>query len=343
MSRHNIRVLIVDDSILFRETLVKGLGRCSDIKIVGSAVDPFDAKDKILALKPDVITLDVEMPRMDGIQFLRELMSQYPVPVVVISILRESVFEALDAGALDFIAKPKVGDGETEVFMMDVAEKIRACAGAKFACRRKGGGDIVLSPIEVRGDVDPARVVAIGASTGGTEAIHSILTKFSANMPGFVIVQHMPVGFTKLYAERLNAVSWLEVKEAEDGDEVRQGRVLIAPGDYHMTLIKRPLGYAVSCGQAPKVNGHRPSVDVLFESVAAVAGRNALGVILTGMGNDGAKGLKQMRDSGGYTIGQDERSSVVYGMPMAAYVTGAVMVQMPLYRIPDEICRKLST
>jgi two-component system chemotaxis response regulator CheB len=342
MQMEIIKVLIVDDSLLFREILQKGLRQFKDIEIIGIAVDPFDAKDKILALRPDVITLDVEMPRMDGIKFLRKLMPQFPLPVIVISSLRESVFEAMDAGALDFIPKPEGSGDDTAVFVQNLAEKIRVASKAKLAFRGGVRSGIEMGMEGLKVPVDPRVVVAIGASTGGTEAIFSILTKFSGNMPGFVIVQHMPAGFTKLYADRLNKACALEVKEAADGDEVRPGLVLLAPGDYQMRVVRRGAGYAVVCDQSAKVNGHRPSVDVLFDSVADAGGQYSMGIILTGMGADGSKGLKRMRDVGCYTLGQDERSSVVYGMPMAAYITGAVMVQLPLYRIPDEICRKLS-
>jgi two-component system chemotaxis response regulator CheB len=339
---HEIRVLAVDDSILFREMLSKGMKRFPDINVVGVAVDPFDAKDKIVALRPDVMTLDVEMPCMDGIKFLRSLMPQYPLPVVVISSLRESVFEAMDAGAIDFIAKPNDMSGGGNAFLDEVAAKIRIASAAKLAFRKNAPESIGLSPSGLKVPADHRDIVAIGASTGGTEAIFSILTKYNANMPGFVIVQHMPEGFTKLFAKRLDSASLLQVKEAEDGDEVRPGRALIAPGGLHMRILRTANSYAVSLSDRAKVNGHRPSVDVLFASVAEVAGSRAIGVILTGMGSDGAAGLKKIADAGGYTIGQDERSSVVYGMPMAAWLTGAVKVQLPLYRIPDEIIRKLT-
>jgi two-component system chemotaxis response regulator CheB len=339
---HEIRVLAVDDSILFREMLSKGMRRFPDINVVGVAADPFDAKDKIIALRPDVMTLDVEMPCMDGVKFLRSLMPQYPLPVVVISSLRESVFEAMDAGAVDFIAKPDDMNVAGNVFMDEVAAKIRVASAVKPAFRKNAPKDIGLTPAGLSVPADCLDIVAIGASTGGTEAIHSILTKYNPTMPGFVIVQHMPEGFTSLFAKRLDSVALLEVKEAGDGDEVRPGRALIAPGGRHMRVLKTTDGYVVSLSDGPKVNGHRPSVDVLFESVAGVAGPRAIGVILTGMGTDGAAGLKKISDAGGYTIGQDERSSVVYGMPMAAWLTGAVKVQLPLYRIPDEIIRKLT-
>ena len=337
-----VKVMVLDDSLLFREMMVQGLKGDSLIKLVGFAGDPFEAKDRIPLLEPDVITLDIEMPHMDGIKFLHSLMPQYPLPVIVVSSLQTSVFEAMDAGAIDFIAKPGNAAGDQERFFAELKVKIIAASQARFAYRRHANAEIHLEAVGMRDRVDPLDVVAIGASTGGTDAINSIITKFSANMPGIVIVQHMPAGFTSLYAKRLDAISNLEVKEADDGDEVRPGRVLISPGDYHMALRKRGSGYVVSLDRGQRVNGHRPSVDVLFDSVAEAAGGHAIGVILTGMGADGAAGLKKIRDFGGYTIGQDERSSIVYGMPMAAYLSGAVMVQLPLYRIPDELVRRLS-
>lgn len=336
-----IRVLVVDDSLLFRETLSKGLKQYDFIDVIGVAGDPYEAKDKILELKPDVITLDVEMPRMDGIKFLKKLLPAYSVPVIVISSLKESVFEAMNAGALDFVGKPQVGEDPSE-FIREVSLKIKGASTVKFAYRKQRR-EIELSNIGINGVVDPKSLIAIGASTGGTEAIYSMLTKFNSNMPGMVIVQHMPAGFTKLYAERLNKSCELNVEEAKDGDEVAPGKVLIAPGDYNMTVEKGVRGYKVRCRQTEKVNGHRPSVDVLFDSVAEIAGKNAMGIILTGMGSDGAQGLYKIRGAGGYTIGQDEKSCVVYGMPMAAYKAGAVMQQSPLFRIPDDMVRKFSS
>ena len=336
-----IRVLIVDDSLLFRETLSKGLRQFDHIEIVGVAGDPFEAKDKILELKPDVVTLDVEMPRMDGIKFLKKLLPSYPIPVIVISSLKESVFEAMNAGAVDFVGKPQIGEDPAE-FIREIALKVKGTSKVKVAFR-KTPTNIDLSSEGVRGHVNPKSLIAIGASTGGTEAIYSILTKFSVNMPGIVIVQHMPPGFTKLYADRLNNSCELSVKEAEDGDKIAPGHVLIAPGDFNMTVQNNQGYYSVKCKQTEKVNGHRPSVDVLFNSVADTIGSNSMGIILTGMGSDGAKGLLKMREVGAYTIGQDEKSSVVYGMPMAAYNIGAVMQQSPLFRIPDDIIRKFSS
>jgi len=339
---HKVKVMVLDDSLLFREIMTKGLSGDSRIELVGIANDPFEAKDKIPQLEPDVLTLDIEMPKMDGIKFLKHLMPQYPLPVIVISSLKASVFEAMDAGAIDFIAKPDNLNEDTGRFFTDLKNKIVAASQARFAYRRQTAAEIKLEPEGVTGAVDPFSIIAIGASTGGTDAINSMLTKFTSNMPGIVIVQHMPAGFTSLYAKRLDSISNLTVKEASDGDEVKPGVALLAPGDFHMTVEKAAGGYRVRCNQDRKVNGHRPSVDVLFDSVADAAGNKAIGIILTGMGADGAVGLKKIRTFGGYTIGQDERSSVVYGMPMAAYMSGAVMMQLPLYRIPDEIIRKLS-
>jgi two-component system chemotaxis response regulator CheB len=338
-----IKVLIVDDAMLFREVLKRELSKSADIEIIAVANDPFDAKDKILALRPDVVTLDIEMPKMDGIKFLRHLLPQFPVPVVVISSLKESVFEAMDAGAIDFEAKPDDQNEGLQEFITNVAEKIRIAARSKPAFRKQPASSIDLAPIGVSGPISPKKLVAIGASTGGTEAIYSMLSKFSINMPPIVVVQHMPAVFTQLYAQRLDRTCALSVKEAVDGDVLAPGKVLIAPGDFHMLVAKSGSSYVVKLDQSEKVNGHRPSVDVLFDSVADAAGVDGLGIILTGMGTDGAQGLRHIRDRGGYTIGQDERSSVVYGMPMAAKLLGGVVLQLPLYRIADELCKRLSS
>ncbi|MGI6734210.1 MAG: protein-glutamate methylesterase/protein-glutamine glutaminase [Anaerovoracaceae bacterium] len=337
----NIRVLVVDDSLLFRETLAGGIGKDSDIEVVGTASDVYEASEKILELKPDVVTLDVEMPKMDGIAFLKKLMPQYPVPVVVISSLGNKVFDALDAGAVDFATKPEVfRKGTLDSFILEVVTKIKIASTAKVGTLKKQYKTVPL-PTGFGKDVSEM-VIAIGASTGGTEAIDNILKTLPQNMPPILIVQHMPPVFTRLYAERLNNFCALEVKEAEDGDIVKPGRVLVAPGDYHMRLAKGSSGLYVTCAAGEKVSGHCPSVDVLFDSVAQVAKDKAIGVILTGMGRDGAQGLLNMKTQGAYTIGQDEASCVVYGMPMVAYEIGAVSKQLPLSDISREICRRLS-
>lgn len=336
-----IKVLIVDDSLLFRETLAKEIAKDFGIEVIGTAEDPFAARDKILELKPDVVTLDVEMPKMDGIAFLKKLMPQYPLPVIVVSSVGKNVFEALDAGAVDFVTKPEMGKpGGMNSFINELIVKIKIASTAKVGGFKK---DYEAVKIISNHGVDISNtILAIGASTGGTEAIYSVITSLPRDMPGILIVQHMPPVFTRLYADRLNNSCKLEVKEAQDGDLIKPGRVLVAAGDYHMRLAKGPSGYYVKSTQGERVNGHCPSVDVLFDSVAEVARNRAIGVILTGMGADGAKGLLNMRKRGAYTIGQDEKTSTVYGMPMVAYNIGAVEKQLPLDKIAQDICNHLS-
>lgn len=335
-----IKVLIVDDSIVFRELLVQNLGRDPAIKVVGTAKDPFEARDAILALKPDVMTLDIELPRMNGIEFLRKLMPQYPLPVVVISSLSDKVFDAMNAGAVDFVAKPAVSSRkQLEDFVRnDLLVKVKVAANAKIGNIKKSG---IVNPLQAANPTHTiarrnSLIVAIGASTGGTEATSAVVRGFGADIPGIVCVQHMPPGFTQMYAKRLDSESRLQVKEAENGDRVLPGHMLVAPGgDRHMRLLKVGGSYQVEIKQGPRVNGHCPSVDVLFDSVAQAAGPDALGIILTGMGGDGAKGLLAMRRAGARTIGQDESTCVVYGMPKVAYDMGAVEYQEKLTDIAD--------
>ncbi|TYC85934.1 chemotaxis response regulator protein-glutamate methylesterase [Acetobacterium wieringae] len=339
--KQRIKVLIVDDSLVFRESLSREISKDPDIEVVGTATDPYMARDLIIKLKPDVLTLDVEMPKMNGIEFLKKLMPQYPLPVIVVSSVSKNVLDALDAGAVEFVTKPNVTrPGGMASFVNELIIKIKIASTAKVGNRKS---DYTPSrPVTNQGIDTMSKIIAIGASTGGTDAIHTVISGLPRDMPPIIIVQHMPPVFTKLYAERLNNTCELEVKEAEDGDALRPGRVLIAPGNFQMRLAKRGTGYIVKCTQEEKVSGHCPSVDVLFDSVAAVAGRQSVGVILTGMGRDGANGLLKMKKNGAYTIGQDEKSSVVYGMPMVAYNIGAVDKQLPLDRIADEIIRFLS-
>jgi len=339
--KQRIKVLIVDDSLVFRESLSREISKDPDIEVVGTATDPYMARDLIIKLKPDVLTLDVEMPKMNGIDFLKKLMPQYPLPVIVVSSVSKNVLDALDAGAVEFVTKPNVTrPGGMASFVNELIIKIKIASTAKVGNRKS---DYTPSrPVTNQGIDTMSKIIAIGASTGGTDAIHTVISSLPRDMPPIIIVQHMPPVFTKLYAERLNNTCELEVKEAEDGDALRPGRVLIAPGNFQMRLAKRGTGYIVKCTQEEKVSGHCPSVDVLFDSVAAVAGRQSVGVILTGMGRDGANGLLKMKKTGAYTIGQDEKSSVVYGMPMVAYNIGAVDKQLPLDRIADEIIRFLS-
>lgn len=327
-----IRVLIVEDSLVFRELLVQNLKRDPAIEVVGTAKDPFEARDAILACKPDVMTLDVELPRMSGIEFLRKLMPQYPLPVVVISSLSDKVFDALNAGAVDFVAKPAVSNrSQLEDFIRnELLVKIKIASTAKISNIKKTVMAQEQQSLNVKGQ---DLVVAIGASTGGTEAIFDVVKNYGTDIPGIVVVQHMPPGFTKMYAKRLNDQCRIRAKEAQTGDRVLPGTLLLAPGgDKHMHLVKVNGVYQVEVKGGPRVNGHCPSVDVLFESVAKVAGPKAVGIILTGMGGDGAKGLLQMRKAGARTIGQDESTCVVYGMPKVAYDLGAVEHQE---RLPD--------
>ncbi|MCM1282308.1 MAG: chemotaxis response regulator protein-glutamate methylesterase [Muribaculaceae bacterium] len=335
---NQIKVLVVDDSMVFRKLLVKSLTRDPSITVVATATDPYQARDAIIKYKPDVMTLDVELPRMNGIEFLRKLMPQYPIPTVVISSLSDAVFDALSAGAVDFAAKPQPTDKvEMDAFLnTELPQKVKIAAMAQI---NKGKRAIANAPVTVdafKGSlIDQRLIVAIGASTGGTEAIAAVIKEFEPNIPGVVVVQHMPPGFTQMYANRLNNQCRVSVKEAETGDVVRQGHVLIAPGgNRQMRLVKKGDQYQVECREGPKVNGHCPSVDVLFDSVASVAGKYALGIILTGMGGDGAKGLLKMRQAGSPTIGQDESTCVVYGMPKVAYELGAVQFQEKLTDIP---------
>lgn len=337
-----IRVLVVDDSRFFREILVQNLNQDPVIQVVATAKDPFEARDAIVEYRPDVMTLDIELPRMDGIEFLRKLMPQYPLPVVVISALSDKVFDALNAGAVDFVAKPVSSDRyQLEKFIKkELPVKLKIASTARISNIKKSALSKVNQPLPAR---DRELVVAIGASTGGTEAIFSVVKEFGTDIPGVVIVQHMPPGFTGMYANRLDNSCSVRVKEAQTGDRVLPGHVLIAPGgDMHMRLVKVNGVYQVECRRGPKVNGHCPSVDVLFESVAKTAGSHALGIILTGMGGDGANGLLQMRKAGALTIGQDESTCVVYGMPKVAYELGAVQYQEKLADIPKRAYMLLS-
>ncbi|MFH1487594.1 MAG: chemotaxis response regulator protein-glutamate methylesterase [Pseudomonadota bacterium] len=337
----NIKVLIVDDSALVRKVLSEELSRERDLEIVGTAPDPYIARDKIVRLKPDVITLDIEMPRMDGLTFLKKLMRHYPMPVIIVSSLTRKggklAMEALSLGALEVISKPSasysVGD-----MSLQLADKIRAVA--RVAVQAKG---------QAAGIEEPARmtkasraltqttnqIIAIGASTGGTEAIKTVLTQMPHNSPGIVVVQHMPAKFTTSFAERLNGLCAIEVKEAEDGDSIVNGKALIAPGNFHMLLKRSGARYYVQVKNGPMVHHQRPSVDVLFTSVADYAGSNAVGIILTGMGADGAVGLLKMRQAGARTIAQDEKTCVVFGMPKEAIKLEAAMKVVPLQNVAE--------
>ncbi len=336
-----IRVLIVDDSALARQIIQKGLSEDTGIEVVGTAADPFMARDKIVDLKPDVLTLDVEMPRMDGVEFLRRLMPQYPLPVVMMSSLtqkgKQITLDALDAGAVDFVFKPSSDMGRklSEV-MLELRTKIKIASTANVSHwkhKRIERPQNVSKALKESTD----KVIAIGASTGGTEALKQVLQAFPVNMPGVVVVQHMPPGFTQMFAERLNQICQMEVKEAVSDDRVMPGRILIAPGGMQMR-VKRSGGlYLVKCGGDEKVSGHCPSVDVLMNSVSEHVGPNAIGVVLTGMGQDGAEGLLAMRRNGARTLAQDQATSVVFGMPKVAFEKGGAERLVPLSEVAEGI------
>lgn len=330
--RKKIKVLIVDDSALFREVLSKGLSSDINIQVVATASDPFDARDKIIKYDPDVMTCDVEMPKMNGIEFIKRLIPQHPLRTIVVSTVSGAVFDALNAGAVDFVRKPDVTSvNSVENFINEMILKIKIASVSNIVkLKTENLDNKIYSSLKT----DMNQIIAIGASTGGTEAIYRILKELPPNSPGIVIVQHIPPDFSRMFAERLNNSTNLMVKEARTGDLIEKGKVLVAPGDQHMKIIKRGQRYSVECFQGDKINGHCPSVDVLFESVAKEAGNNAIGVILTGMGYDGAKGLLSMRRKGARTIGQDEKSAVVYGMPKVAFNIGAVEKQTSLSNIP---------
>ncbi|MCO5734812.1 chemotaxis response regulator protein-glutamate methylesterase [Rhizobium sp. SSA_523] len=354
MERPKIRVLIVDDSASIRHALTQILSDDPEIEVIGVAADPFAAARKIREEIPDVITLDVEMPQMDGITFLRKLMSQHPIPVVMCSSLTEegseTLLQALDAGAIDVILKPKIGAAD---HLAESAERVRdAVKGAARARigklrRFRPASEAVPAKLTADAVLPPPRIVAmakttemvvcVGASTGGTEALRELLEALPANAPGMVIVQHMPEKFTAAFAKRLNTLCEVEIKEAENGDPVLRGHVLIAPGDKHMLLERRGARYEVSVRPGPLVSRHRPSVDVLFRSAARCAGSNAMGVIMTGMGDDGARGMEEMHQAGAFTLAQDEATSVVFGMPKEAIARGGVDRVVPLGQIAQEI------
>jgi two-component system chemotaxis response regulator CheB len=352
MINNKIKVLITDDSLLFRNVLKNELNKDIHIEVIGTAVDPIDAMEQIKLLKPDIITLDIEMPKMNGLVFLKKLMAENPIKVVLVSSLNISVFDALQAGAVDFVKKPDMSAGsDLQSFFRELKTKIKIASIAKIVnssnskeVQRKAEPVKPEPMIELHKIASSSsnKVIAIGASTGGTEATLTIIKDLPKDMPGILITQHMPPGFTKMYADRLNKICAIEVREAQDGDRVTKGLALIAPGDKHMRLKKDDKGYYVECKTGDKVSGHCPSVDVLFTSVAETAGKNAIGVILTGMGKDGAQGLLKMKNAGAYTIGQDEKTSVVYGMPMVSYNIGAVIEQASIENISNILVKILN-
>jgi two-component system chemotaxis response regulator CheB len=343
----NIKVLVVDDSAVVRKVFSEQLSRQRGIEVVGTAPDPYVAREKIVTLKPDVVTLDIEMPRMDGITFLKKLMQYYPLPVIIVSSLTTKGsklgLEALSLGALEVISKPgeaySVGD-----MSLQLAEKIRAVYGAKlkpvnFRTVERPEGIIESKALAAT----THKIIAVGASTGGTEAIKQVLIRLPRNAPGVVVVQHMPAQFTTSFAERLNELCAMNVKEAVNGDTVTTGQVLIAPGNYHMLLKRSGARYYVEVKTGPLVHYQRPAVDVLFKSVARYAGANALGIILTGMGKDGAAGMLDMKKAGAVNIAQDERSCVVFGMPKEAIAAGAVDYVQDIHTVAAKAVSILET
>ncbi len=375
---NRIKLLVVDDSILFREVISRYIQQNDAFELVGKAVDAYSARDLILKYEPDVMTLDLEIRKMDSLSFLKKLLPQYYISTVVVSAFESRKAESFEAGAVEFILKPHTRTAfEMESFAKELFRKLRvaynhlgpmaadptekktiyndAASAVEFAKKMRDQMETakkifasmpqrsVKSVPQINPSVKHSKlkkseaVIALGASTGGTEALEQVIRNFPEDTPPVIIVQHMPAGFTKLYADRLNNSCKMKVKEAEDGDRLRQGLIIVGAGEHHLRLCKDAKGYYISSKQGEKVSGHCPSVDVMFSSVAEVAGPSAIGAILTGMGRDGADGLLKMRQAGAYTIGQDKETCVVYGMPMEAYNIGAVEVQAPLYKIAELI------
>ena len=335
------KVLIIDDSALAREILSKGLSSFTDIDVVGTAADVYEGRDKIVYLKPDVLTLDIEMPKMDGVEFLRRLIPQYPIPVVVVSSISSKnaqvTLDALDFGAVDFIQKPSSGFGNKLSGMMDELHKKILCASKVNVTRISQNTNYIVKKGKsvLRGTTD--KVIVIGASTGGTVALRKVLEEFPPDMPGCVVVQHMPAGFTRMFAEKLNNSCSVDVKEAETGDRVYRGRVLIAPGDKQIYLKRSGANYVVNCREEERINGHCPSVEPLFDSAAQFSGSNTIGIMLTGMGSDGADAMVRLKNSGARTMAQDEETSVVFGMPYESYRRGGAEILVPIDKITDQI------
>ena len=340
-AQHPVRVMVVDDSAVARRVIIDGLSAHPEIQVVGYAFNAPDAQQKIPMLRPDVMTLDVEMPGMNGIDFLKQLLPTHPLPVILVSSLNLKVFDALAAGAVDFVRKPDMAQSK-EAFISSLAQKIMVASCAKVrrcSAPRPAPTVAPAAPatpnIQLRASGDRQVIIGLGASTGGTEATLEVLKRLPADIPGMVIVQHMPVGFTKMYAERLNRLCRMEVKEAINGDEIRPGLALIAPADLQARVVRMGKRYTLSCLPGDKISGHRPSVDALFRSMASAVQCDMVGIIMTGMGRDGASGLLEMRKAGAYTIGQDKDSCVVYGMPMVAYDIGAVTIQASCDTFPN--------
>lgn len=338
-----VRVMIVDDSIVARSLIMKGLSAHPQIEVVGYAINTMDAQNKYPKLNPDVMTMDVEMPGMSGIDFLKQFLPDHPVPVILVSTLDLKVFDALSVGAVDFVRKPE--PNHQEEFIKTLTQKVLVAATAKVRVKKPAApppADKSIAPMGFHSSLNNV-IIGLGASTGGTEATLEVMKRLPEDIPGMVVVQHMPPGFTKMYAERLNRLCRMEVREAQSGDEIHRGLVLIAPADYQARVVRIGNKYTLSCSPGEKVSGHRPSVDVLFRSMADTVQCKMVGIIMTGMGQDGADGLLSMRKRGAYTIGQDEESSVVYGMPGVAKKIGAVVTQASCENIAQVLLRHLKT
>ncbi len=347
MANGKIKVLVIDDSALIRSVMKEIIDREKDMVCVGAAPDPIVAREMIKSLNPDVLTLDVEMPKMDGLEFLERLMRLRPMPVVMVSTLTERgsdiTFRALELGAVDFVSKPKMDIARgMEVYAIEITDKIRAASQSRVATRRamhtmvvqeKLTADAILSSSVPGRFSSTEKLIIIGASTGGTEAIKEVLTRLPADVPGILVTQHMPENFTKSFADRLNTLCKISVKEAEHNERILPGHAYIAPGHSHLLLKRSGANYMTELNQGPPVNRHRPSVDVLFRSAANVAGANAMGIILTGMGKDGAQGLLEMKQAGSHTIAQDEATCVVFGMPREAIALGGATEVVPLQNV----------
>jgi two-component system chemotaxis response regulator CheB len=348
-SKKRIKVLVVDDSVIFRRVLANAIESDIELDLIGTAADAFEAIDIIEKDIPDVITLDIEMPKMDGLTFLDKLMQKHPIPVIIVSSItkgnKEVCLDAFHKGAIDIIHKPESLKSNTNLydFYSFVCEKVKGASQANMRHKQKILADLSgIKQVQPKAPVivQTTEIIAIGASAGGTTAIEFILRRLPADMPGILITQHMPKGFTNLFANRLNDICPLEIKEAENGDRLYQGRVLIAQGGKQMELVGTAGNYRVAVTDSEPVNRHKPSVDVLFDSVAKVAKDRATGIILTGMGADGAKGLLNMKQAGAFTIAQDEKSSIVYGMPLQAFKLNAHKIELSLQRIPDYLIDK---
>jgi two-component system chemotaxis response regulator CheB len=337
-----IKVLIVDDSAVVRRVLTQLITAEPDMEVVATAPDPYSARDKLVELKPDVMTLDIEMPRMDGLTFLKKVMQHFPIPTIIVSSVTkqgcETSMHALDIGAVSVVPKPSEAYS-IESIEPQLLQAIRAASMARIQrpTVQPTQRQQAYEPPKITSITTTNKIIAIGSSTGGTEALKEVLNRMPSNSPGIVCVQHMPAGFTKAFADRLNTTAQIEVREGKDGDPVHPGLALIAPGDYHMVLRRDGARYLVRLKKGPQVWHQRPAVDVLFKSVADFAGNNACGVVLTGMGKDGAAGCKLMKEAGSINIAQDEKTSVVYGMPKAAYETGCVDYVLPLFDIAAKI------